>query len=60
MIQGGDPTGTGRFSKSIWGFEAVLRFLRIDILLKMRSLERYDLQGQVFLQWYEIEFAFEE
>ena len=26
MIQGGDPTGTGRFSKSIWGYSIVILF----------------------------------
>lgn len=28
MIQGGDPTGTGRFSKSIWGYPHIFQSLR--------------------------------
>ena len=26
MIQGGDPTGTGRYTESIWGYEEIVLF----------------------------------
>ena len=51
MIQGGDPTGTGRYSESIWGFSCV-SVVTVDIPLKMRSRGNSGLRVREFSLWY--------